>query len=169
VIPIRARLAIVLIGGLMLQAAIVPLFAINGRVVDVLLLLAVVGGVLGDSERGVVIGFLAGLGTDLLVHTPFGMWALVGALVGYASGSVVAPFTQGGRFARFVSIAIALGIGTLTFVVLGRLIGQDFLADIALMPVLATVMIGGMVLTPAAVRAMAWGLGLDRLPWDLRR
>ena len=60
-------------------------------------------------------------------------------------------------------------IGTATFVLVGRLIGQEFLADIALIPVLVVVCVGGMILSPVAFRAMAWALGMDRLPWATTR
>jgi len=134
-----------------------------------MMLLAVVGGLLGGADRGVVIGFGAGLGTDLLVQTPFGLWALVGAVVGYSVGVVFGSFSDGGRLLRLMTIGTALVVGTATFVLLGRLIGQDFLADISLVPVLLTVGLGGMVLSPIALRSMAWGLGMDRLPWQQSR
>jgi len=168
-IPTRVRLFLVLAGGLVLQAAAVPVLAVDGRVVDIMMLLAVVGGLLGGADRGVVIGFGAGLGTDLLVQTPFGLWALVGAVVGYSVGVVFGSFSDGGRLLRLMTIGTAQVVGTATFVLLGRLIGQDFLADISLVPVLLTVGLGGMVLSPIALRSMAWGLGMDRLPWQQNR
>ncbi|NOX32068.1 MAG: hypothetical protein GXP35_18800 [Actinobacteria bacterium] len=163
------RLILVLAGGLVLQASVVPVFAIDGRVVDIMMLLAVAGGLLGGADRGVAIGFGAGLGTDLLVQTPFGLWALVGAIVGYSVGVVFGGFSDGGRLLRLMTIGTALVVGTATFVMLGRLLGQDFLADISLVPVLLTVSLGGMVLSPIALRSMAWGLGMDRLPWEQSR
>lgn len=168
-IPSRVRLAIVLIGGLVVQAAIVPVFAINGRVVDVMLLLAIAGGLLGGPDQGVVIGFLAGIGTDLLVQTPFGLWALIGCVLGYVVGVVFSGFVDGGRLLRTMTIGSALAIGTATFVLVGRLIGQEFLADISLLPVLLVVSIGGMLLSPVALRVMAWALEMDRLPWATSR
>ena len=164
-IPHRVRLAIVLLGGLVVQAAIVPVFAVGGRVVDVMLLLAIAGGVLAGPDEGVVIGFLAGLGTDLLVQTPFGMWALIGCVIAYTVGVAFTGFFDGGRILRTMTIGTAMAIGTGTFVLVGRLIGQEFLADVSLVPVLLVVSIGGMALSPLALRAMAWGLGMDRLPW----
>ncbi len=168
-IPNRIRLAIVLFGGLVAQAAIAPVFAVGGRVVDVMLLLAIVGGALAGPDEGVVIGFLAGMGTDLLVQTPFGMWALIGCLIAYLSGVAFSGFFDGGRMLRVMSVGTALAIGTSTFVLVGRLIGQEFLADVSLIPVLLVVCLGGMALSPLAFRAMAWALGMDRLPWASTR
>ena len=76
----RLRLALVLFGGLVLQTAVVPHFAVAGRIVDVMLLLAVCAGMLAGPERGATVGFFAGVGTDLIVQTPFGMWALAATL-----------------------------------------------------------------------------------------
>ena len=168
-IPNKVRLAIVLFGGLIVQAAVAPVFAVGGRVVDVMLLLAITGGALAGPDEGVVIGFFAGLGTDLLVQTPFGMWALIGCLIAYVSGVAFTGFFDGGRILRVMTVGTALAIGTATFVLVGRLIGQEFLADIALIPVLVVVCVGGMILSPVAFRAMAWALGMDRLPWATTR
>ena len=64
----RLRLALVLFGGLVLQTAVVPHFAVAGRIVDVMLLLAVCAGMLAGPERGATVGFFAGVGTDLIKH-----------------------------------------------------------------------------------------------------
>ncbi|MCB0991970.1 MAG: rod shape-determining protein MreD [Acidimicrobiales bacterium] len=165
----RLRLALVLFGGLVLQTAVVPHFAVAGRIVDVMLLLAVCAGMLAGPERGATVGFFAGVGTDLIVQTPFGMWALAATLTGYGVGVVYGGFVAGGRLVRWVTIAGSLAIGTITFVLIGRLIGQEFLGDVALVPVVATVSLGGTLLSPWAMRAMAWGLNMDRLPWDSGR
>lgn len=162
----RIRLALVLFGGLVVQTSLVPLFAVGGRIVDVMLLLAVAAGMLGGPERGATVGFFAGLGTDLVVQTPFGMWALAATLTGYAMGSLYGGVVVGGRLVRWTMIASALAVGTVTFVLIGRLIGQEFLADVDLLPVVATVAVGGTILSPLALRVMAWAFMMDRLPWD---
>jgi len=166
IVPIRARASILLAAGLLTQAALVPQVALRGRVVDVMLLIAVCAGLVGGQDKGAVVGFVAGAGTDLMVQTPFGMWALVGAVSGYSVGAVYGRYIEGGKFIRTVTIGMALATGTMLYVVLGRLIGQSFLGDIDIVPVVLTVAIGGMVLSPVAIRATAWGLGYDRLPWD---
>lgn len=165
-IPRTFRVPMLLVGALMAQAAIVPHFAIAGRVVDVMLLLAVCAGLVGGPDRGAVIGFLAGAGTDLVVQTPFGMWALVGAVIGWGVGSIYGSYIIGGRAMRYLTIAMALATGTAMYVVLGRLIGQTFLGDVSLFPVIITVALGGLALSPLALRATAWAFGETRLPWD---
>jgi len=166
IVPLRARVAILLGVGLLTQAALAPQVAVRGRVVDVMLLIAICAGLVGGQDKGAVVGFVAGVGTDLMVQTPFGMWALVGAVSGYGVGAVYGRYIDGGRFMRTVTIGMALATGTAMYAVLGRLIGQSFLGDVDIVPVLLTVAIGGMVLSPIALRVTAWGLGYDRLPWD---
>jgi len=155
-----------LAAGLVTQAALVPQVALRGRVIDVMLLIAICAGLVGGQDKGAVVGFIAGVGTDLMVQTPFGMWALVGAVSGYSVGAVYGRYIDGGRFMRTATIGMALATGTMFYVVLGRLIGQSFLSDVDIVPVLLTVAIGGMLLSPLALRVTAWGLGYDRLPWD---
>lgn len=167
-IPHALRLPLLLVGALVAQTAVVPQFAVRGRVVDVMLLVAICSGLVAGPDRGAIVGFVAGMGTDLIVQTPFGMWALVGAVTGWGVGTVYGSYVVGGRMMRYVTIAMALATGTAMYVVFGRLIGQSFLGDVDLVPVLATVVVGGLALAPAALRATAWGLGVTRLPWDQR-
>jgi rod shape-determining protein MreD len=166
VIPRTFRLPILLAGALLVQTAIVPQVAYRGRVVDIMLLVAVSAGLVGGPDRGAVVGFLAGAGTDLVVQTPFGMWALVGAVTGWTVGSVYGSYIVGGRVMRLVTIGTALASGTAGYVVLGRLIGQSFLADVSLLPVVLTVSIGGMLLSPLAMRSVAWTFAMTQMPWD---
>lgn len=155
-----------LAGALVVQTAVLPQVTYRGRVLDVMLLLAVCAGLVGGPDRGAVIGFLAGAGTDLVVQTPFGMWALVGSVIGWCVGSVYGSYIVGGRVMRQLTVGIALATGTAGYVVLGRLIGQSFLGDVSLLPIVLTVAVGGMILSPLAMRAVAWGFSLTRMPWD---
>ncbi|MCP4958492.1 MAG: hypothetical protein GY925_04385 [Actinomycetia bacterium] len=162
-------MTLVLVVGLVVQTSIVPHIGYHGRILDVMLLLAVAAGMVGGPENGATVGFFAGVGTDLVVQTPFGMWALAGTLTGYGVGMVYGSFIGSGRLFRWITVAMALAVGTVTFVVVGRLIGQEFLADVDLVPVVATVSLGGTILSPLAMKAVAWGYGMDRLPWDTGR
>ena len=165
-IPVVFRLPLLLAACLVVQTAIVPQFAFRGRVIDLMLLLAVCAGLVGGSDRGAAIGFLAGMGTDLVVQTPFGMWALVGAVMGYSVGEVYSGFIRGGRFFRQITVGFALASGTALYVVFGRLIGQSFLGDVSLLPIVLTVAIGGMIVSPLMMRATAWSFGYQAMPWD---
>jgi rod shape-determining protein MreD len=166
VIPRSLRLAVLLVGALVVQTAVLPQVTYRGRVLDIMLLVAVCAGLVGGPDRGAVIGFLAGAGTDLIVQTPFGMWTLVGAVVGWCVGSVYAGYIVGGRLMRQLVVGIALASGTAGYVVLGRLIGQSFLGDVSLLPIVSTVVIGGMILSPFVMRAVAWSMNLTQMPWD---
>ncbi len=168
-IGIRSRTAVVLVGALVVQVAIVPHLAVGGHVVDVMLLMAVVSGLIAGPDRGLVVGFMAGLGTDLIVGTPFGLWTLVGCLMGFGVGTVYGRFVEGGRIVRIFTVMLALATGTALFVVIGRLLGQEFLGEVDLIPILLTVSVGGAILAPLAIRALAWAFEMDRLPWEPSR
>ena len=51
-----------------------------------MLLLPIAAGYAAGPDRGAVFGFFAGLVADLFLPTPFGLSALVGCLLGYATG-----------------------------------------------------------------------------------
>ncbi len=168
-VGVRSRTALVLVGALVVQTAVVPHLAVGGHVVDVMLLMAVVSGLIAGPDRGLVVGFMAGVGTDLIVATPFGLWTLVGCLMGFTVGSVYGRFVEGGRLIRMFTVMLSLATGTVLFVVIGRLLGQEFLGEVDLIPILITVSVGGVILSPLAIRALAWSFGLDRLPWEPSR
>lgn len=165
-VPRPFRVPMLLVGALVVQTAIAPQLAIRGRVIDVMLLLGICAGLVAGPDRGAAIGFAAGIGTDLVVQTPFGMWALVGAVMGWSVGSVYSSYIMGGRLFRQLTVAAGLASGTAMYVLFGRLIGQSFLGDVALAPIMVTVVVGGMVLSPFVMRITAWSLGMQRMPWD---
>ena len=77
-------------------------------------------------------------------------------------------------FRVLLAIVAVAGLGVGGWLVFGPGSGSDGqnidtpVADVntTTASVVTTVTIGGMVLSPVALRAMAWGLGLDRMPWD---
>ena len=62
---------------------------IAGAHPDLMLLMPIAAGVVGGPEIGAATGFAAGIATDLLLPTPFGLSALVYSLVGFSVGYVM--------------------------------------------------------------------------------
>ncbi len=143
---------------LILQVSVMPQITLQGVVVDLLVATAVLGGMNGGSERGVVIGFSAGLIADLLVHTPFGIIAMVLTLTGYAAGSLVVPVASSGRVVRSL-IAGGLTTGSvLVFVLIAWLLELTYVTESG---VLRIAVVNGVVvalLNPLGERVVRWAL-----------
>jgi rod shape-determining protein MreD len=93
---------------------------------DLLLLLAIAGGLVGGPVRGAIIGFVAGLAMDLFLLTPFGLSSLTYLAVGYAVGSVHAGVLRSAPWIPVVAGFLASAVGVVFFVILGQLVGQQF-------------------------------------------
>jgi rod shape-determining protein MreD len=158
------RVGLVLVVAALLQAGLVSWLNIGGYVPDLMLLMAIAGGAVLGTDRGALVGFASGLITDLMVTTPFGMWALVGCLCGAVAGSLRQSAALRNRARRWLTFA-AIGVGaTFTFVVLARLTDQ---ADLRPIDVSAAALLIGLVaaaLSRPAMRAMAWASGVDHVP-----
>ncbi|MGI9621886.1 MAG: hypothetical protein ACR2PK_03540 [Acidimicrobiales bacterium] len=169
-IGVILRTAIVLILVLVLQ---VELFA-ELRVLDVmpelLLGVSIAAGWAGGPERGVVVGFCAGLLYDLYLPTPLAMSAMTYLLVAFGVGLVSAAIGEaGGRPARRLVTLAAIPLGITLFVVLGELLGEDlYTDDFARLLIVATIYTG--LLMPPLHWAMRWAFGVseDRAPTPMR-
>lgn len=155
------RIIALLVGVAILQAAIVSWLNVAGYVPDLLLVVAIAAGAVGGVDRGPLIGFGAGLLTDLMVTTPLGMWALVGCIAATASGTL-ADTRATRSTGRRAMVFAGLGAGaTLLFVVLARLLDQGSLGAI---DVFAAAVVNGLaagLLSRRAIRAVRWAFGYD--------
>ena len=68
------------------QTVVISQIHLLGASPDLVVLCAVVGGLVGGPQRGTVAGFVFGLVYDLALTTPFGLWALVLCVTGFAVG-----------------------------------------------------------------------------------
>jgi rod shape-determining protein MreD len=163
-----ARVALLMLTALLLQYALAPQIQIVGVSPDLLLLMALAGGMVGGSERGAAIGFVAGLLMDLLVTTPFGLWALTGCLAGWTVGQLHGKFLYAGGFLRFISALAASAAALVLFIALALLMGQDFLYELPLARIVIVISAVNGLLTPIAVRAMRWAMS-DSLETQVAR
>ncbi len=122
----RIRIVIVLLVGLVVETTFGSDLRVLGVAPDLMLLLAVSGGLVGGSYAGAWIGFGAGLLADAaLTTTPLGLDALVWCLVGWGIGTLRANVLPDGRVTR-PAVAFAATVGALIlFLVVGELVGQS--------------------------------------------
>ena len=127
----RARIAGLLIVAMVLQSTFGADLRVAGVAPDLLLLLAIAGGLTAGPEAGAVIGFAAGLLADLTVTTtPLGLsalaWCLVGFAVGWARNNLL---PDGPAIEPLVGLAATLG-GVAVFLAAGDLAGQSAIVDL---------------------------------------
>jgi len=132
------------------------LFSAKG---DIVMLLPIAAGISGGRERGAIIGFIAGLSLDLVVHgTPTGFFALGYTLVGYIVGMLQAGVL---RAAWWIPVATALGgsaLGEFTLAVVGKFIGLEGLFNRHLVAVCAVVAVLNALLILPMMRVTKWAL-----------
>lgn len=164
----RARFVLLLTVVLLLQVSVMAQLTFLDVVVDLLAVTAVAGGMNGGAERGVVIGFAAGLMSDLLVHTPFGLVTIVLTFIGFAAGALVGPISQAGPIMRAL-IAGGLSTGAvLVFVTASWLLDLTYVVESG---VARIALINGVVtilLYPVAENAVRWALLIRRNLRDIR-
>jgi rod shape-determining protein MreD len=126
---VLVRTAVLFVGALVLQGAVFDRHPVASVPVDIFVVMAVGAGVVGGAQRGAVTGFAAGLCSDLLLRTPFGLWALSLALVGYVVGSVSAARNRTSRVFPVIAGLVGGALSVLVFAVAGELVGQPYLSD----------------------------------------
>lgn len=123
---------------------------------DLLLLLAVVGGVAGGPERGAVLGFFAGLVADLFVQTPFGLTALAFSLVGFGVGSLQSMVLKVSWWMPVATALAASAAGVVLYAVLATVVGETRMMSPRLALVAAVVAMLNAVLSLPMVRLVDW-------------
>jgi rod shape-determining protein MreD len=158
-VPPSLRLALVLLTTAVLQAGVVSWLNVRGYVPDLMLVVAIAAGVVGGVDRGAAVGFTAGLLTDLMVTTPFGMWALVACVTGAAAGYAKGTSLVSGPTNRALTFATLCGAGLLLFAVLARLLDQGSLGTIDVPIAVVTGAVVAGVLSRLACRVLTWASG----------
>jgi rod shape-determining protein MreD len=142
-----------------LQTTLIADLDFFGAKGDIVVLLPIAAGIAGGRDRGAIIGFIAGLSLDLVVHgTPTGFFALGYTLVGYIVGMVQAGVL---RAAWWIPVLTAFGgsvLGVITLAVVGKFIGLEGLFDRRLLTIcLVVAVINGALVLPM-MRVVRWSL-----------
>jgi rod shape-determining protein MreD len=163
------RLVLVIVVGVVLQ---LTLFSAGLRVFgvtpDIGLVLTVAVAYYQGSERGAVIGFVAGLVIDLFLNTPFGLSALSLALVGYSVGVVQSGLVRAPRWVAPIMGVLGGLAGGALFVCIGALAGREELLALRSMRVVLIASVYDAFLALVAFPVARWatrGRGEDARGW----
>jgi rod shape-determining protein MreD len=138
----------------LVQVGFVSQLRVDGVSPDALLLISVASGVAAGPDRGALVGFLAGLGYDVFLQTPFGLSALVYCVVAYGVGLFQLPLAAHPPWWRAMSTTLGCSAGVLVWVAAGLVLGQDqLLALPVLRTVLVATLVSGLLALPALVLA----------------
>ena len=110
-----ARLMLVGLLFLALQTTIFNDMRPFGVCIQVMVLLAASAGVARGSETGAIAGFMIGLQYDLVLTTPFGLCAVVFAIIGYLAGYAQSFVHDSTWWTRMV---LASGAGAIGMIIL---------------------------------------------------
>ncbi len=152
------RASVVVVVAVVLQHGVLDAVVVAGAHPDVTLALAAAGGYVAGPERGAAFGFATGLVADLLVPTTFGLTALVGSVVGYATGVATQGLVRSSWWLAPVALATATGAGLTGYATLGAMLGQPGMLRADLGPALALSTPAAAVLAGPVLRAVAWAL-----------
>ncbi len=118
------RVALVIFVVLMVQQTVMVALRVGGAHPDLLWLLPITAALLDGPETGAIVGFWAGLAFDLVLPTPFGLSALVGCLLGYATGTLTKAVDPRAAWLKPVAALAGSVAADMLFAVLGAILGQ---------------------------------------------
>ena len=153
-VGLKVPFAMVLV--LLLQSSLLTQMKLGVVRPDAMVLLPITAGLLGGSERGAVVGFFAGLLTDLFLQTPMGLSALTYSIVGFGVGAMHTGVLRAAWWIGPLIAMTASGISVGLFVLIGAVVGVAHL----IRPDLAWIVVGVAIinapLSIAVNRLMTW-------------
>jgi rod shape-determining protein MreD len=159
------RVPLVVAVALAVQTSIAADVRILGVAPDIMLLLAVCGGMVAGPERGAVTGFVIGLAFDLVLQTPFGLSALVYAVAAFGVGYGRLGFERSSWWLRAIVVFGTSAAAVILYALLGSLFGMTRIVNLDLLTVALVVAAVNAVVSPLAVAVMRWALlGRERRP-----
>lgn len=158
---VRVRWAIVVVVAVALQVGVAPLFRVAGVVPNVLVILAVCGGLSGGPQRGAVMGFWAGIAFDVARPVPLGIGSLTFTLVAFAAGLVQVAVLAAARVVSAAIVAVGCAAGVLGYAILGEFFGTDALSTPRLWVVVIVNALLGAALSRVGLAVAGWADGPD--------
>jgi rod shape-determining protein MreD len=152
------RVALIIFVVLMLQQTVMVALRVGGAHPDLLWLLPITAALLDGPETGAIVGFWSGLAFDLVLPTPFGLSALVGCLLGYATGSLTRAVDPRAAWLKPVAALAGSVAADMLFAVLGAILGQDQMVQINFLSLFLVVGLSSVVLVFPLSRFMGWAL-----------
>ncbi len=156
----RFRVPLLLISALALHLTLFSVLRIAGTAPDVMLLVAVAGGLVGGPVRGALLGFAAGIAIDVFLRTPMGLSALVFTLVGYGVGVVSTGVLTPSWYLPVVTASVASAAGIVIYAMVGAMLGEPMVSR-RLFTIVSVVAVGNGILAVPVIRAVTWAMGDD--------
>jgi rod shape-determining protein MreD len=153
-----ARTSLVFALALVVQHTLLDGVRVDGAHPEIMLMVAAAAGYVGGPERGAFVGFFAGLAADLLLPTTFGLSALVGCLLGFATGSSTSGLVRGSRPLAIFVLTTAEVTGLVGFAVLGAVLGLQGAVTSALAPALVVATPAAAVLALPVLALVRWAV-----------
>ena len=152
------RVAFVIFVVLMVQQTIMVALRVGGAHPDLLWLLPITAALLDGPETGAIVGFWAGLAFDLVLPTPFGLSALVGCLLGFATGTLTAAVDPRAAWLKPGAALTGSVAADMLFAVLGAILGQQQMVQVDFLALFLVVGISSVILVLPVSRLMRWAL-----------
>lgn len=153
------RWSLLVVSVFVLQMGVVTDFELFGVHPDLMLLVAICGGLAGGPSRGAVVGFCAGLLSDLLLSGALGVTALAFALVGFGAGAAAQSLIRSTRLISLGLTAVASVAGVLLYAATAQLLGQRTLSDPRLWSIVGIVSVCNVALCLPALGLARWAEG----------
>ena len=164
----RFRVPLLVATALVVQLAVLNRFHVMGASPELMLLLAVSGGIVGGPVRGAIVGFAAGIAFDVFLRTPMGQSALVFSVIGYGVGVLFTGVLTPTWYLPLVTASAGTAVGAVLFAVVGAMLGEPMVTS-HLGRIVAGLAISSALLSWPTARAVAWALVTDPNPRDLNR
>lgn len=150
-VRVLLRSALVLFSVFVLHVGVFDGLRIYGRAAELLLVLAVAGGLVGGWWWGLQLGFAAGLLYDLVADTPVGLAAFA-----YGAVAAVAGLLQGYMVRMWWLVPPFSALGLSLYVLAGEVIGQDHLYTDRFLATLGVVEIWAIALAAPTLWLVRW-------------
>jgi rod shape-determining protein MreD len=148
-----------------LQTVVVSQLHLLGASPDITVLCAVAGGLVGGPQRGTVAGFVFGFVYDLALTTPFGLWALVLCVAGFAVGFTRNEAIRDNRGLQVGIVFVASGAVIVAYAFVATVFGSEGIVTFHLIPTTLVVAAVNAALALPAIRLMRFAvLSGDRRP-----
>lgn len=126
---------------------------------DLMLLIAICGGLAGGPARGAEVGFFAGLLSDLVLPGSLGVSAFAFALVGFGAGTVAETVLHASRVISLAVTFFASAAGVLVYALVAQLLGQRTLSDPNLWVIVGIVSVCNVALCLPLLALARWAEG----------
>ena len=148
---------------LALQTTLLTEMRVGDIVIQLMLLLAVAGGVAGGPERGALVGFAFGMMVDLVFPAhPLGLTAFVYGLTGFLAGYINSLTADHPWWLTMIVVGVASALGTVLYPVVAMMVGIDGLLTSHVIRTAIVVGVVNAVLAPLFMPVMRWCLAIKK-------